>query len=335
MKSQPVYSILGFVLAVCAWHGDAAALRARNTTEVSAVAQKVTGLLCREPGHNGTNDVDVVLEEGGRRSLLFSRNVTHKGELIGREVAGQQSTVHCAKEVAHPDDTQCLPADLSKPVPTCAEVGQSKRCPCSTMFNEPLKLAYQQAMVIEVGKLCEAKAKTTKEPLRVLMFGLGGGAVPMYIRHHCDSALIESVESDPRVALIAQRLFGFRADSQNKVEIADGEEAAARHAATHPWPAGPHYDVVLVDCFDGHATVPHSCRSDRFLHSVYAALGPDGTVLHNVMDTDVARVMPMYETTFGTSWTSKQPVQSGQFLIIAKTHSNHPRPAAQLRPTAA
>lgn len=316
MKSTSVCSILGIALGLCAWHAHAVSLRARNSTE--SPPRKLTGLLCREPSQKG-DDVDVVLEEDGRRSLLFSRNVKDsKGEVIGREVAGMQSTVHCAKELTHPDDRECLPADLDKPVPTCSEVGKSGRCSCAAIVNEPLKLPYQEQMVTETLKLCQAKAQT-KEPFRVLMFGLGGGAVPMYIRHRCSSALIESVESDARVALIAQRLFGFRADDKNRVEIADGEEAAERHAKTHPWPAGPHYDLVLVDCFDGDNHVSPSCRSERFVHALKTSLGPDGHVFHNVMDTDIKQVLPMYEATFGSEWTTKQTVQKGQFLVVAKT----------------
>jgi len=319
MKSRTLHSILGVALCLCA---DAVSLRARNSTG-SAGKRKLTGLLCRDPGTH-SDDVDVVLEEGGRRSLLFSRNVKDsKGNVIGREVAGRQSTVHCAAEVAHPDDTKCLPADLDKPVPTCAEVGQSGRCDCSTIVNEPLKLPYQQQIASETLKLCKAKAHT-KQPFRVLMFGLGGGAVPMYIRHHCDSALIESVESDARVALIAQRLLGFRADSKNRVEIADAEEASERHVKTHPWPKGPHYDVVLVDCFDADNNVAPSCRSERFIHAVRTALDSEGHVIQNVMDTDIKQLLPMYQATFGPEFTQKQVVQNGQYLIIAKTHATHP-----------
>lgn len=319
-------SILGVTFGFCAWQGDAVFLRARNDTMESPARAEATGLLCRET-KPGSDDVDVVLEKGGRRSLLFSRVMKDSnGTVMGREVAGMQSTVHCAKEVAHPDDKQCVPADLDKPLPSCTEIGQSGKCSCAAVVNEPLKLAYQEMMVTETLKLCEAKAKKN-EPLRVLMFGLGGGAVPMYIRHRCEAAHIESIESDARIATIAQRLFGFKADAKNRVEIADGEEAIERHAATHPWPTGPHYDVVLVDCFEGDNHVPHSCRSERFVRHVRTALGPDGHVFHNVMDSDVKQVLPMYKATFGDSWTWQEPVQKGQFLVHAKTHENHPRHA--------
>lgn len=310
--------VTGLVVALCASCADAAALRARNST---VSAQKLTGLLCRE--HlEGNSDVDVVIEEGGRRSLLFSEVVKDKdGNAIGRKVAGMQSTVHCATPVGA--EKKCMPADLDKPVPTCAEVSKEGDCLCTPVVNEPLKLAYQQQMVSRTLDLCSAKAQS-KEPFRVLMFGLGGGAVPMYIRGHCKTAAIESVDSDAKVALVAQQLFGFKADSNNKVEIADAEEAAERHAKSNPWPEGKKYDVILVDCFDGQSRVAPSCRSDRFLHAVRTALGPDGQVMHNVMDTDVTQLVPMYKATFGESWTTKEPVQNGQYLIVAKTHSSHP-----------
>merc|ERR1719401_3068820 len=110
-----------------------------------------------------------------------------------------QSTVHCALHLTPPTKQSCTPADLGKPLPTCSEVGQSGKCLCAAIVNEPLKLAYQRAMISETLDLCQAKVKA-KQTFRVLMFGLGGGAVPMYLRHRCASAQIESVEHDTRVA---------------------------------------------------------------------------------------------------------------------------------------
>jgi hypothetical protein len=293
--------------------------------KAAEVPPKLTGLLCREPEINGTNDLDVVMEEGNRRSLIFSKVVkSRNGETIGREVAGMQSTVHCATHVAKPHEQECFPADLDKPIPTCSEVGKSGKCSCVAVVNEPLKVPYQQEMATQMLELCRAKARLNRT-FRVLMFGLGGGAVPMYIRHRCETAYIESVELDVRVALVAQRLFGFRPDGSNKVEIADGEEAATRRARTNVWPEGPHYDVVIVDCFNGENHVAASCRSERFVTSVHNILSPGGLVLQNVMDGDEKVVMPMYRATFGDAFTQKRVVQKGQFLVAARTQgNNHP-----------
>jgi hypothetical protein len=322
MKVLSACSILGLYIAQC----SAVALRARNSTEgtdKTPKPQKLTGLLCRDSKTNGHGaDLEVVLEEGGQRSLLFSNKVRGSdGKLIGHEIAGMQSTVHCATETKK---QTCLPADLDKPVPTCAEVAKSGRCPCVAVSNEPLKLAYQQTMISEALELCQRKAKS-KQTFRVLMFGLGGGAMPMYLRNKCDSAQVESVESDEHVALIAQRLLGFQADGNNKVEIADGEEAAERRARTNVWPEGPHYDMILVDCFDGSNHVASSCRSTGFVTAIHNILTSQGQVMQNVMDVDEKVVMPMYHTSFGVEATQKRVVQKGQFLIVAKTHPSHPK----------
>lgn len=326
MKTLGTRPVLGFLAVICCFvqlPEFANALRAKNSTHTgkSLAPQKLTGLLCRDNEVNGA-DLDVVLEEGGRRSLLFSKKVKGSdGKIIGREVAGMQSTVHCMDAGK---EQKCLPADLDKPVPTCSEVGKSGRCPCVAVVDEPLKLSYQQAMVTEALELCQAKVRT-KEPFRVLMFGLGGGAMPMTLRHRCESAHIESVENDEHVALIAQRLLGFKADDNNKVEIADGEEAATRRAKTNLWPHGPHYDLVLVDCFDGENNVAASCRSTNFVTAVHNLLVPGGQIVQNVMDVDLTRVVPMYHATFGDANTQKRVVQKGQILIVAKTPPTHPR----------
>jgi len=329
MKTPPAMSMLGIaVVLCCTWPACAITLRASNSSATVAAAPRRTGILCREPESSKLSDaVDVILEEDGRRSMVFSTLVRDsKGTVIGRGVSGVQSTVQCAPTASH--GMKCLPADLDKLVPTCSEVSQSEECRCTARFDEPLKLPYQQQMANEALRLCKIKAQA-KQPLRLLMFGLGGGAVPMYIRHQCDSVLIESVESDARVALIAQQLLGFVADSKNKVEIADGEEAAQRHAATNPWPTGLHYDVVLVDCFDGQSSVAPSCRSERFIHALHSLLAPEGQVLHNVMDTDMKQMLPMYQATFGAPLTTKQAVKDGQFLIVARTSARHPKQTPQ------
>merc|ERR1719387_82126 len=113
-------------------------------------------------------------------------------------------------------------------------------------------------MLSEVVDACQRT--TGAQPFRVLVVGLGGGAMPMYIRRHCTSATVESVELDARVASIAQRLLGFEADHRNAVEVADALGALQRRAAS----ATPRYDRLIVDCFGG-GRVPFACRSPAFI----------------------------------------------------------------------
>merc|ERR1719161_1141154 len=111
------------------------------------------------------------------------------------------------------------------------------------------------------------------------------------------------------MVLAAERLFGFRPDSHNRVEIADGQEAAQRRAATKPWPAGPHYDAILVDCFSNDHRVAPSCRSEKFVASVRSVLTPGGQAIHNAMSEDEADLFSLYKSTFGPVAVQRIEVQ--------------------------
>ena len=48
------------------------------------------------------------------------------------------------------------------------------------------------------------------EPRRILVVGLGGGALPSFLRVHYPDAAIDAVEIDPQVVEVAKDFFGFR-----------------------------------------------------------------------------------------------------------------------------
>ena len=57
---------------------------------------------------------------------------------------------------------------------------------------------------------------TSKQPHTALVIGLGGGCLPMYMRHIVGLS-VQVVELDPVVADLASRHFGFVADEQLQV----------------------------------------------------------------------------------------------------------------------
>ncbi|GAQ85556.1 S-adenosyl-L-methionine dependent methyltransferases [Klebsormidium nitens] len=64
---------------------------------------------------------------------------------------------------------------------------------------------------------------------RVLVIGLGGGGLPMFLHNHLPLR-VKVVELDPVVAQMAQRHFGFVEDDRMQLEIGDGLKAV--HAIT-------------------------------------------------------------------------------------------------------
>lgn len=52
-------------------------------------------------------------------------------------------------------------------------------------------------------------------PRRILLVGLGGGALPVYLHRHYPQAAIDVVEIVPEVVLAAERFFGFCQDAHS------------------------------------------------------------------------------------------------------------------------
>jgi len=270
-------------------------------------------LLCREVLSEDTEARILVHDDGGR-DLTFVRSVrTPSGELLGHEMGGIQSTVRCLHETGS-NRSACL-GGVGVHTPLCSVVN-STECRCRADVSQLPGLRYQKDMLGKTVSDCRAGRSNH---FRVLLIGLGGGAIPLYLRQHCKQAFIESVEVDTNVAALARRLLGFYEDARCTLEINDGLAAVrdrARAAAASP--NATRYDFVLVDCFDG-GGIPTSCRSADFVAGLLRLLAPGGRVLQNAMGRDVDGLLELYRATFGAAQTTSSDVlgHAGQVLVEA------------------
>ncbi|TNF29108.1 MAG: hypothetical protein EP329_16565 [Deltaproteobacteria bacterium] len=124
---------------------------------------------------------------------------------------------------------------------------------------------------------------------RVLVVGLGGGTIPMFLRRVLPDAEIDVVELEPRVAAVAQAHLGFTPDPKLRVHIADGrrfiEEAEAQ------------WDVIVLDAY-GPDAVPPPLATREFLEAVRARLAPGGLVAANLWATSANRSYPSMLRTY-------------------------------------
>lgn len=111
-------------------------------------------------------------------------------------------------------------------------------------------------------------------PRRILLVGLGGGALPVFLHRHYPALQIDVVEIVPEVVTVAEQYFGFRQDARMQAHVADGRAFIERV------PAGQ-YDIIMLDAF-GSAEVPLHLATQEFLQAVRRTLTPDGVVLSNV-----------------------------------------------------
>ncbi|MBY0436547.1 MAG: fused MFS/spermidine synthase [Burkholderiales bacterium] len=158
------------------------------------------------------------------------------------------------------------------------------------------------------------------EPRRVLVVGLGGGTIPMFLRRNLPDADIDVVEIDPAVVDVARSHFGFRDDQRLKAHVADGRRWIES--------SGARYDLIVLDAFGTHAA-PYALTTREFLGSVFQALAPDGVVVSNMW----GRLSnPMYDDMV-TTYLSVFPVVSvmdimgsGNKLVFASRAATVPSP---------
>ena len=129
-----------------------------------------------------------------------------------------------------------------------------------------LELAYSRTAMIGPA-LVEPGA-------RMLFVGLGGGAMPTFVREVVPEARLEVVEIDPLIVEVASDWFGFQADSTMVVHTADGR------AFIEDGPPG-RWDLIVLDAFSD-TDIPRALTTRTFLVSVRRALGPGGVVVSNL-----------------------------------------------------
>lgn len=128
-----------------------------------------------------------------------------------------------------------------------------------------LELPYVRTMLVSLA--------IVEEPNRVLIIGLGGGTLPMFLRQHYPTATIDVVDIDPDVVEVAQKFFGFKQDNQLRAHVADGRNFIEN--CEQP------YDLILLDAF-GSDSIPYHLATREFLAATRRALTPDGVVVGNI-----------------------------------------------------
>ena len=133
-------------------------------------------------------------------------------------------------------------------------------------------------------------------PRRVLMIGLGGGALPVFMHRHFRETQIDVVEIDPQVISVAKQFFGFNEDFRMKAHTGDGRAFIERAAAGS-------YDMIILDAF-GSTEVPAHLITLEFLGAVRRALTVEGVVVSNVWQRRYNRhydgMLRTYQEAFGS-----------------------------------
>src|SRR6267154_3970176 len=169
-------------------------------------------------------------------------------------------------ETASPHNTIIVTEDHKGLRTLLVERGGGRQSVVKPGDPDHLELPYARVALAGLA-LCE-------EPRRILVVGLGGGSLPMFLRKHYPAAGIDVAEIDPDVVDVAKKYFGFREDERMHARIGDGRQfiESARQSD---------YDIIFLDAF-GARDVPKHLTTREFLQVLRRALVPGGVVVGNV-----------------------------------------------------
>lgn len=112
------------------------------------------------------------------------------------------------------------------------------------------------------------------EPERVLVLGLGGGAITKRFWRDYPGVSVDSVEIDPVVVDVARRYFWLPEDERMRIFTEDARRYVQRTGET--------YDIVVVDAYTSDS-LPFHLTTGEFFSELKAVMAPDGVVAYNLI----------------------------------------------------
>ncbi|XP_070353371.1 eEF1A lysine and N-terminal methyltransferase isoform X2 [Equus asinus] len=142
------------------------------------------------------------------RRLIFlsNRNVVQSEARLLKDVS------HRAQKKRKKDKKKQRPADAPEDRPAA---------PGQCIDRSYLCCEHHKAMIAGLALLRNPEL-LLETPLALLVVGLGGGSLPLFVHDHFPKSCIDAVEIDPSMLEVATRWFGFSQSDRMKVHIADG-----------------------------------------------------------------------------------------------------------------
>jgi spermidine synthase len=149
------------------------------------------------------------------------------------------------------------------------------------MLQTRVNLARPDLLLVGYTRGLFASYLFTPAPSRVLIVGLGGGAMVRFLEEHEPVLAIDAVDIDPVVVDIAQRYFGTRQSERVRLLAADGYDFIRESPDL--------YDVIYMDVFlrpsdeTDAAGAPLRIKDAPFYVAMRERLTPNGVVAFNLL----------------------------------------------------
>jgi len=136
-------------------------------------------------------------------------------------------------------------------------------------------------------------------PERVLVLGLGGGAITKRFWRDYPGVRVDSVEIDPVVVDVARRYFWLPEDERMRIFTEDARRYVQRTGET--------YDIVVVDAYTSDS-LPFHLTTQEFFTELKAVMTTDGVVAYNLIGAVEGQNSELFRSMYRTAETVWQDI---------------------------
>ncbi len=126
------------------------------------------------------------------------------------------------------------------------------------------------------SKMILATLLIQPNPQRILVIGLGGGALSNCLAAWYPASRIDVVEIDPKVIALAKKYFHVKESPNYKIHEADGRLFLQKQIEK-----GDAYDIIFLDAFKS-GSIPFHLKTFEFYSDLKSALSKGGIVASNL-----------------------------------------------------
>lgn len=160
------------------------------------------------------------------------------------------------------------------------------------------------------------------QPKRVALLGLAGGRLSLVLYHHLPQLLIDNVEIDPIMGMLANECFGVTFDQRQRLFLADARAFLAERD-THEAP----YDIIVMDAFSDASNDLDHLATSEFYTIAQRQLAPAGVLAVNLLRSDPQWAAKLH--TFAARFAHVQvlPLKHALILFGSRERATPMRPA--------
>lgn len=165
--------------------------------------------------------------------------------------------------------------------------------------GEPKYLVHEYTRLMMAGW-------AVSEARRVLVIGLGGGAMPSFLHAHAPALFIDAVEIEPVVKDLARKYFGLPESERVRVFVDDGARFVEQRSER--------YDLILLDAY-APDFIPKHLATEAFFRQVRARLSDTGVLVTNVWGPPNPDYTPIQQR--------QREVFGNLVVLVGQTSGNH------------